>query len=369
MTKGTNDECESLQFGTNSSSITQGLSDRQDQMDLDRPSPEAPDSPIMLQQIPHLPQEEFQKWQATDAVTGVFRDGNILESCFEYVHFKNDVFETLLEPFVTSDIPEERLRQFVLAVHQAFFSYSVTISDDVLGHLEELWTGYRRPENDFKTGLTIRHAIMVYYTHISEGWQPRRAIACIVLDDDVFKKVQDSIGRSISSVTGSAAPPKEVTSYDVTALVQHLRRQSTKSNLIAAIETRSGFLVKGGSSGRGFSLRQCQPFGIPALFQVLRSIHPDHPRAPIEHIARFSNIVDYQRISTDDGKPSPMAPFDTYPLFKGYGARPKTILVYSNYMREVNEFGGPEWCLFCLYPGETPNLELQYRLLIDLREE
>jgi hypothetical protein len=42
-------------------------------------------------------------------------------------------------------------------------------------------------------------------------------------------------------------------------------------------------------------------------------------------------------------------------------------LVYSHGMREAAEFGGPEWCLFCLNSnGEVPNIEEQFRLLVNL---
>jgi len=98
---------------------------------------------------------------------------------------------------------------------------------------------------------------MVYYTHISEKLQPRRAIACIVIEKEVFRKIQEeSTDPSTSLATGSGILLKDVTSSDVTGLVKQLRGQSTKNNLLAAIETRSIFLGAKAGGDPGFLARQ-----------------------------------------------------------------------------------------------------------------
>ncbi|KAE9371916.1 hypothetical protein N431DRAFT_342019 [Stipitochalara longipes BDJ] len=369
------DEIESIDLGTDFSSVNLGVADWQDHMDLDPPSLEfslePSPMPVTLPRTPYLHQEESQKWQNIDTVTGVFRDASILETYFKYIHFKNEVFSTLLAPFVTSNIPEERLIQLVLATVGAFLSHAVMISDDVLGQLEKHWTGHQRPEIEANAGPALRHAIIVYYTHISEKWQLKRAIACIVLENDVFRNMQEHAGRSTSSATGYSAQLREVTSHDVTALVQHLRGQSTKNNLIAAIEARSVFLVKEASGGPGFVTRPSPPFEIPALFQILGFVSSDGHRGSIEHIIRFSSNVDYQRINPTDAKPTLTPPYKIYPLLSSSSvqmSRIKSVLVYCNYVKEAKEFGGPEWCLFCLEPTEVPSLELQFKLLTNLWE-
>jgi len=370
------DETESIQLGTDFSSMAPRVADWQDQMDLDPPSLES--SPLSeLSELPpppetpYLCEEEFEEWQNTDTVAGVFRDASILQTGFECVYFENDIFTTLLAPFVTSQIPEERLTQFVSAIHNAFLRYAVTISDHVLDQLEELWTGHERLEDETRTRPTHAHAIMVYYTHISEKLQPRRVIACIVIEKEVFRKIQEeSTGPSTSLATGSGILLKDVTSSDVTSLVKQLRGQSTKNNLLAAIETRSIFLGAKAGGGPGFLARQSSPFEIPALFQVLGTISSDGPRGSIEDIIRFSNIVEHQRIDLVDGKRTifPYSQFSNYPLISTSGSRIKSVLVYCKYLKEVNELG-PEWCLFCLEPNEVPNLERQFELLTELWKE
>ncbi|KAN0096873.1 hypothetical protein V8E51_015678 [Hyaloscypha variabilis] len=327
------DETESIQLGTDFSSMAPRVADWQDQMDLDPPSLES--SPLSeLSELPpppetpYLCEEEFEEWQNTDTVAGVFRDASILQTGFECVYFENDIFTTLLAPFVTSQIPEERLTQLVSAIHNAFLRYAVTISDYVLDQLEELWTGHERLEDETRTRPTHAHAIMVYYTHISEKLQPRRAIACIVIEKEVFRKIQEeSTDPSTSLATGSGILLKDVTSSDVTGL-------------------------------------------IPALFQVLGTISSDGPRGSIEDIIRFSNIVEHQRIDLVDGKRTifPYSQFSNYPLTSISGSRIKSVLVYCKYLKEVNELG-PEWCLFCLEPNEVPNLERQFELLTELWKE
>jgi hypothetical protein len=118
----------------------QGVAVWQHQMELDPPAPLFAE----ILEAPNLCEEKSEQWQKTDTVAGAFRDPNIIETCFECVRFTNDVFQTLLAPFITSGIPEERLQQFTLAMKDAVADHAVMISDDVLSYLEEQWTGKRK---------------------------------------------------------------------------------------------------------------------------------------------------------------------------------------------------------------------------------
>jgi hypothetical protein len=200
---------------------------------------------------PDLCPEKSEQWQKTDTVAGAFRDPTIIETSFKYVQFTNDIFHTLLAPFITSGIPEERLQQFTLAINESVAGHAVMISDDVLSHLEEQWTGSRRLLDDRAPGSHVRHAVIVYYVHFSDRWQPRRVIACIVFDHDVIKNMQGKPGRKRAVTTKGNTPLAEVTTHDVTTLVQHLRGQSMRDNLVSAIETRSVFLDKQASGTPG----------------------------------------------------------------------------------------------------------------------
>lgn len=344
---------------------SQGVAAWQHQMELDPPAPQSAEIP----ENPDLCEEKSEQWQNTDTVAGAFRDPNIIETCFECIQFSNDVFHTLLAPFITAGIPEERLEQFTLAIKDAIAGHAVMISDDILLYLEEQWTGNRRLLDDVAPDSRVRHAIIIYYVHFSERWQPRRVIACIVFDQDVIKTTQRNAGRKRAVAIKSDTPRTEVTAHDVTTLVQHLRGQSMRDNLVAAIETRSVFLDKKASGTPGFEAEPSSPFGIPALFQVLQIISLQDPRGSIEPLTRFSGIVEHQRMDSTDPTSTFITPYETYPSFGSPHCRVKSVLVYSNNIREATELGGPEWCLFCLDTnGSVPNIEDQFNLLNNIWE-
>jgi hypothetical protein len=145
----------SISLDTDFSSVFQGAIARRDQMELDLPSPQVvgasknqmelnPPAPQHAEVVatPDLCQEKFEEWQETDTVAGAFRDPSIIETCFECVKFTNDIFETLLAPFITSGIPLECLEEFSSAIEwDGLQGHPVLISDDVLSYLEEQWTG------------------------------------------------------------------------------------------------------------------------------------------------------------------------------------------------------------------------------------
>jgi hypothetical protein len=343
----------------------QGVAAWQHQMELDPPAPQFAE----IVENPDLCEEKSEQWQNTDTVAGAFRDPTIIETSFECVQFTNDVFHTLLAPFITSGIPEERLQQFTLAIKDAVAGHAVMISDDVLSYLEEQWTGNRRLLDDVAPGSRVRHAIIVYYVHFSDRWQPRRVIACIVFDHDVIKTMRRKAGRKTAVATKGDTPLTEVTTHDVTTLVQHLRGQSMRDNLVAAIETRSVFLDKQASGTPGFESKPSSPFGIPALFQVLQIISSQDPRGSIEPLTRFSGVVEFQKMNSTDPTSTFITPYERYPPFGSPHCRIKYVLVYSNNIREATELGGPEWCLFCLDTnGNVPDIKDQFNHLTNIWE-
>jgi len=337
----------------------------QDQMELDPPSPQLAE----ILEPPDFCEEKSQQWRKTDTVAGAFRDPSIIETCFEYVQFKNDVFNTLLAPFITSGFREERLEQFILALKNALADHAVMISDEVLSYLEEHWTGNQRLLDKVTPVSQVRHAIMVYYVHFSEQWQPRRVIACIVFDQDVVETMQINAGCKKEGANKGETYPMEVMTQDVTTLVQHLRGQLMRDNLVAAIETRSVFLDKKPSGKPGFKAMPSSPSEIPALFQVLQTISSKDPRGSIEPLTRFSGIVEYQKSNSTNRTTTFILPHDRYPCFDCPPCRAKSILVYSNNIRELTELGGPEWCLFCMSTnGNVPNIENQFNILNNVWE-
>ncbi|CZR59535.1 uncharacterized protein PAC_09429 [Phialocephala subalpina] len=363
-------------------SIDQGMVTLQDQMELDPPSNQGVavwqhqmelDPPAQFAEIletSDLCEEKSEQWQKTDTVAGAFRDPSIIETCFEYVRFTNDVFQTLLAPFITSGIPEERLQQFTSAMEDAVAGHAVMIPDDVLSYLEEQWTGKRRLLDGVAPDSLARHAIMVYYVHFSKRWQPRQVIACIVFDQDVIKMIQKNAGHKRAVSTKGDTPPMEVISHDVTTIIQRLRGQSMRDTFLAAIESRSVFLDKRASGTPGFEAKPCSPFEIPALFQDLQIISSQDLRGSIEPLTRFSGIVEYQKVNSTDPASTFITPYKMYPPFGSPHSRPKSLLVYSNDIREATEFGGPEWCLFCLATnGNVPDIKDQFNLLTSLWQE
>ncbi|RDL38191.1 Uncharacterized protein BP5553_05624 [Venustampulla echinocandica] len=342
----------------------QGVATWQHQMELDPPAPQFAE----IVENPDLCEVKFKQWQNTDTVAGAFRDPTIIETSFECVQFTNDVFHTLLAPFITSGIPEERLQQFTLAIKEAVAGHAVMISDDVLSYLEEQWTGNRRLHDGGAPGSRVRHDIIVYYVHLSDRWQPRRVIACIVFNQDVIKTMRRKAGRKIAVGTKDDTLP-EVTTHDVATLVQHLRGQSMRDNLVAAIETRSVFLDKQASGTPGFESKPSSPFEIPALFQVLQIISSQDPRGSIEPLTRFSSVIEFQKMNSTDATSTFIEPYETYPSFGSPHCRIKYLLVYSNTIREVTELGGPEWCLFCLDTnGNVPDIKDQFNHLTNIWE-
>ncbi|PVH82411.1 hypothetical protein DL98DRAFT_653163 [Cadophora sp. DSE1049] len=366
----------SISLDTDFQSIDQRMEALQDQMELDPPfnqgvavwqhqmesDPPAPQFAGILE-TSDLCEEESEQWQKTDTVAGAFRNPSIIETCFECVRFTNDAFQTLLAPFITNEISEERLQQFTSAMEGAVAGHAVMISDDVLSYLEEQWTGKRRLLDEVAPGSLARHAIMVYYVHFSERWQPRQVIACIIFDQDGIKMTQKNAGSK------GDTPPMEVTTHDVTTIVQHLRGRSMRDNLLAAIESRSVFLDKQASGTPGFEAKPCLPFEIPALFQVLQIISSQDPRGSIEPLTRFSGIVEYQKMNSTDPASTFITPYSWYPSFGSPHCGIKSLLVYSNDIREVTELGGPQWCLFCLDTnGNVPDIKEQFDLLTNLWE-
>jgi hypothetical protein len=175
---------------------SQGVGPWQNQMGLDPPPPQS----AQVVATPDLCQEKSEEWQKTDTVAGAFRDPSIIETCFECVKFTNGVFQTLLAPFITSGVPEERLAKFTSAIEQGGLKdHPVLISDDVLSYLEEQWTGNRILIDEAPPVSLARYAFLVCYIHVSEWWQPRRVIACIVFDDDLIINMR---------VHGGDHPPK-----------------------------------------------------------------------------------------------------------------------------------------------------------------
>jgi hypothetical protein len=279
---------------------------------------------------------------ATDTVAGAFRDPSIIETCFECVHFSNDIFQTLLAPFITSGIPEERVREFESAMNDALKSeQAVTISDNILGYMEEKWTGHQRIPDETTPASSSRHALMIYYIHISERWQPRRVIACIIFDDDVVRTIQETPSGISRSARGEAGPA-EVTTYDVLSLVQCLRSQSTDDILGTAIETRSVFLAKYHHNALGFATEAPPDSKLSAFFQDLQFVASENPRSSIDPVTRSSSIVEYQRISSTNSTSAFIAPYKSKPLFTARRGRMKSVLVYSIGIRAMMKHGGLE---------------------------
>jgi hypothetical protein len=179
--------------------------------------------------------------------------------------------------------------------------------------------------------------------------------------------------------------PMEVTTHDVTTLVQRLKVQSMRDNLATAIETRSVFLDKQASGEPGFAVKRAKPSEIPAFFQVLQMITSEDPRGSLEPLTRFSGIVEYQSVRSTDSTGTLIRPYFEIPFSANSRGsieryeRPasdhesdpesESILVCSNSIGKASKFGGPEWCLFYLNPnGEIPDIEGQFKLLINLWE-
>jgi hypothetical protein len=303
----------------------QGIANWQQQMELESPAPQFP-----AIETPGLCEETFKEWKKIDTITGAFRDPTIIETSFECIQFRDQVFQTLLAPFITSDIPEERLVQFDAGLRDAVAEHPVMISDDVLLYLEEQWTGNRSLLDDRIPASRVRHAIIVFYLHFTDRWQPRRAMACIVFDQNIENLVRHR--------------PQEVTTRDVAGLIHHLRGQSVKDNLVAAIETRSVFLKKQAGGTPGFESQPSSPFGIPALFQILQIISSEGPRGSLERLTRFSSLIEYQKSDSLDSTRSFFTPFKAswgwdYPICRPYWEG-KYALVYSTDIREATEASG-----------------------------
>lgn len=356
----------SISLDTDFLSINQGPIDSQEQMELD-PSPhqgvaawqhqmelDPPATPLAeVVENRDFCEERFKQWKNTDTVAGAFRDPNIIETSFECVKFTKEVFRTLLAPFLTSEIPEERLHQFTLAIKDAFVAHAVMISDNVLLYLEEQWTGNRRLLNEEAPDSRLRHAIIVYYVHFSDRWQPRRVIACIVFDQDAIKYMPRRAGCKTAISTNGGNPLIEVTNHDVTNLVHRLRGQSMRDNLAAAIETRSFFLDKQDSRTSGFKSKPSSPFGIPALFQVLQYISSQDPRGSIEPLTRFSSLVEIQKTNATHPTSTFITPYLAYPFLGSPSGRTTYVLVFSNSLREMVEFGGRSGASSALIPMAT----------------
>lgn len=359
------DDTESAILGTDFSSLDQKVVAWHDQMELDPPSFQR----IQELEVPDLCYERSKEWQTTDTVTGAFRDPRIIETCFECVQFSEDIFSILLAPFITRGIAEDDLERFNLEIIDTLSSYAVAISDDTLGYLEEQWTGNRRLFDEAASGSVAKHAILVYYIHISARWQPRRVIACIMFGEDVIRKMQEDAGVTIRG----DVPLREITADGVITIVQVFRRHTMKHNLIAAVESRSVIISNEPSrTTRQKLVGVLSPtIKIPALFQVLGLISSKDPRGSIEAITRFSSIVEYQKLNSTDARSTFFPPYTAYPLFASPHTRTKSLLGYRKSVEfgDIAEISGPNWCLFCLEPNsDVPDIEDQFNLIANICE-
>jgi len=266
-------------------------------MELDHPATQNPE----IMESSDLYEPKSEEWQKTDTVAGAFRDPSIIETCFEYIQLTTDAFQTLLAPFITRGIPEELLKQFTSVMRDPVASHAVMISNDVLLYLEEQWTGKRRPSDEVAQGSVAKHAVMVYYAYLSERWQPRRVIACIVFNQGSIETMQRTTQNKIAVASQDNTPPIEVTTHDVTIIIQRLRAQSMRDNFLTAVETRAVFLDKQNTGGMLRLLAHpCPPREIPAFFQVLQIISSRDPRGSIEHITRFSGMIECLKLNSTD---------------------------------------------------------------------
>jgi hypothetical protein len=98
-------DTESIYSGTEFSSLNEEVRTWEYQMELDPPLPE---ELVQMLETSVNCQEKSEEWQHTDTVAGAFRDPSLIESCFECIHFIQDIFQTLLAPFITSGVYEDR---------------------------------------------------------------------------------------------------------------------------------------------------------------------------------------------------------------------------------------------------------------------
>jgi hypothetical protein len=66
----------------------------------------------------------------------------------------------------------------------------ILISDNVLSYPEEKWIENRRLLDKATSNSLARHAIMVYYIHISERWQIRRLVVSDAITNGSIYGVQ-----------------------------------------------------------------------------------------------------------------------------------------------------------------------------------
>jgi hypothetical protein len=260
--------------------------------------------------------------------------------------------------------------EFKSAIGDALSSkHTIMVSDDLLRYLEEKWTTYRRVPEENISASSSRQALMVYYTHISERWQPRRVIAFIIFDDNVTRMMEVDTPPGTPQPAARQARSADVTHRDVVSLVECLKRQSTDDNLLTAIETRSVFLVKDKTSAVGFVPKNASVSEIPAFFQVLQYVALENPRSFIEPITRFSSTVEYQRISATENPRTFISPYEDKPFSTARRGRMKSVLVYSNGIREAKKHGGPAWCLYCRESyDDVPDTVAQFDRLINFWE-
>jgi hypothetical protein len=232
----------------------------------------------------------LESWGRLDCKNGVFRPACLIESLFQRLYITKDNVEELYAS-VPKPFSARRLAKEADGVLELNY---VLISEHVLSRMEEIWTNKARLQRSQGISEDNLFASITYHTGISDNWELKRWLSCLVFDEDALRCFRHYSGRKTKHIALTQA--KRRSERNAEDLLEDLQSRSIQYNLAAALSNTTQSLrpVAGTSSSNlcpSFEFFEKDYRSNPSAGKVFGKVYDwrkTGPREPIDSYIRFS---------------------------------------------------------------------------------
>jgi hypothetical protein len=173
----------------------------------------------------------LESWGRLDCKNAVFRPACLIESVFQCLYITKDNIGDLYSSIPTRYSPKKLAKD----ANKVLEINCVLISEHVLSKIEENWTYKARPLRSIELSNDKLFATIVYHTTISENWELRRFISCLVFDEDALNLFR--IKSGLKTKHPALRNARQFSAQNAEDLLKDLQGRSIQYNLAAAISS------------------------------------------------------------------------------------------------------------------------------------